>query len=75
MKYTTRVCISILALRVRNALHFSHPADAGLSSSRANVYKTDEAETEHVSECIMYRHVTASDPLRDVMVTLSRTVG
>ena len=28
----------------------------------------------HVS-CIMYRHVTASDPLRDVMVTLSQTIG
>jgi len=30
---------------------------------------------QYVSACIMYRHVTATDPLRDVMVTLFQTVG
>jgi hypothetical protein len=59
----------VLSRRVQNALHSSYPAQAGVFSSRAKVYKRDEAETVricmyHVSPC----NCIGSSSLRDCYI-------
>jgi hypothetical protein len=71
-KCTARVCISFISFPLHCTPRIQRMP---VSLSRRQTWTQRTKLRQYVSACIMYRHVTASDRLRDVIVTLCQTVG